>query len=1115
MREFPSEESIFEELLACSNEEQRNTILKDRCGQDAEFRDRMHALLTSYFQSDCLEKSSTFASYLLNLPSQLKGKRVGSFEVLEGIGEGGMGDVYLGRAVEPPFELVAIKVIKPGMDTRQVLSRFELERRTLQQLSHPNIARFVASGMAESGSAFFAMELVRGSPITEFCNRHRLSMTERLKIFVTLCRAVAHANEQNIVHRDLKPSNVLVGRVNGAPTVKVIDFGVAKALATDFDISSRFTGATQWIGTAQYMSLEQSQCSSDVDCRTDVYSLGCILYELICNSTPLDITKSKALDLVSLRTAIVTNVPKLPSRKLKSIAKTDLDAIAIERSTTPSKLVRDVSGKLDWIVSKAIAADRTQRYSTAELLACDVDAFLSGAAVSAKSLTKFYSRFGNAPLKKRSVVLGLVGCFIATTLVAYLMINRDSISWIVRDPTLKASKTTSREVDANAIHETYRLLTEAAMAIEGGVPEQAKVLIDEIGGLSPSLPKKTFIASYLRGRIPQILREFSTRAGQLIFADRSADCRLLAMGSFDGEVIVWDYETAAIKYQFRPSKIEITRVAFSPDSKTLAAAGQGSTIWLWNMRDGELLGSMSNHIGTISNIGWSPDGKILVSGDRHGQVSLWDASTRECIRVLQERQPIDTAIRYIHWLPDGRTLAILQGNLGLLLWDTATWTSKLYPQGSESLNIAVSPNNRYLAFGGYGDGLNVIDLHDSNDQTRVTTSVLSKFGVTTSLVFTSDHRVVRGTSSGFVEAFDYSNETSNWESIGRINLEGATSGIFRMEYSKDDDTMLLAIGEPSACRLYSAKNFAAYVAHDNGMRLLGTIRQLGRSLWWDDLSQQIRIEDSIDRRGIATLQLRPVLNCPITYAEKNGVVAIAIHGDRGPNDASNSAVLLRADDWTEIASFECTEPISNLSFSPEADLLAAGCERGLTRVWNIASGSFRDWRLSEENRTFRAVFSPVQPVLAVGEIGSDTIRTLDCKSFEEIANINLQIPWVSFEFNEAGRLLFLGDKRFTCFDPFLNQVEWVAPYRSQNSTLANLAFAFTPDYRSFVKFDNESVDIWDLETHKTIMSISVPNQYPAASTQRMVSRFQINFSNSQKMLIRDCESNTLLELSGK
>jgi WD40 repeat protein len=653
------------------------------------------------------------------------------------------------------------------------------------------------------------------------------------------------------------------------------------------------------------------------------------------------------------------------------------------------------------------------------------------------------------------------------------------------------------------------------MAIEAGVPEQAKVLFDENGGLSQSSPKNTFIANYLRGRIPEVLREFTTSAGQLIFADRSADSRLLAMGSYDGEVIVWDYETTAVKYQFRPSNIEITRVAFSPDSKTLAAAGQGSTIWLWNMRDGQLLGSMSNHIGTISNIGWSPDGKILVSGDRHGQVSLWDASTRECIRVLQEQQEVDTAIRYIHWLPDGATLAILQGDLGLLLWDTATWTSKLYPQGYDSLNIAVSPNNRYLAFGGYGDGLNVIDLQDPNDQTRVTTSVLSKFGITTSLVFTSDRRVVRGTSSGIVEAFDHSKETNNWDSIGRINLEGATSGIFRMEYSKDDATMLLAIGQPSVCRLYSAKEFSAYVAHDNGMRLLGTIPQLSRSFWWDDSSQQIRIQDSVDRTFIATLPLQPVLNCPITYAEKNGVVAIAIRGNQDATGTNNRAVLLRSDNWKEIASLECTEPISNLSFSRDTDLLAAGCEWGLTRVWNIASGSFQDWHFSKEKRTYRAVFSPVQDLLAVGEIGSDSMRTLDCKSLEEIDTINLQSPWASFEFNRAGGLLVLGDKRISCFDPLLKRIEWFAPYRSQNTTMSNLALSFTPDERSFVKFDDESVDIWDLDTHKTIMSISVQNQFPTKSNQTLEGRFQIHFSNPKTMLISDRASNTCLELSGK
>jgi eukaryotic-like serine/threonine-protein kinase len=378
----------------------RGALLDRECGGDAGLRRRVEAMVTAAEEerlrapptADQPSRPYSDADPTLDTPSPSRaafappgegpGTRIGLYKLLHLLGEGGFGSVFMAEQEKPVSRKVALKIIKLGMDTRQVVARFEQERQALALMDHPNIARVLDAGATEAGRPYFVMDLVKGDPIVEYCDKNSLSIPERLELFAQVCHAVQHAHTKGIIHRDIKPSNILVSTQDGRPNVKVIDFGIAKATASRLTEKTLFTEHKQLIGTPEYMSPEQAEGSLDIDTRTDVYSLGVLLYELLTGSTPFGTKDLRSAAYAEMQRIIREVEPPKPSTRLSQNTDT-IVTVAAKRHTEPKRLGTIVRGELDWIVMKALEKDRSRRYDTASGLAADIGRYLSGETVVA------------------------------------------------------------------------------------------------------------------------------------------------------------------------------------------------------------------------------------------------------------------------------------------------------------------------------------------------------------------------------------------------------------------------------------------------------------------------------------------------------------------------------------------------------------------------------------------------------------------------------------------------------------------------------------------------------------------------------------------------------------
>jgi serine/threonine protein kinase len=533
------EEEVFDAARQITDPAERQTYLTQACDGDSELRERVEELLavhgmaeemftqcTSALRTSADESTSSPAGSLARgFEEEQPGACIGNYKILQKLGEGGCGAVYMAEQQRPMRRLVALKIIKLGMDTRAVIARFDAERQALAMMDHPNIAKVLDAGATDTGRPYFVMELVRGTRITNYCDENELDVGQRLKLFIQICHAIQHAHQKGIIHRDIKPSNVIVTLHDGMPVPKVIDFGIAKVTETPLLEKTLLTMQNQFIGTPAYMSPEQAGTGGlDIDTRSDIYSLGVLLYELLAGKTPFDPKALLQSGIDEMRRTLREVEPQRPSTLLALQPADDLVPVAQRRGVEPSKLISLIQGDLDWIVMKALEKERARRYETANGLAMDIDRHLTNEPVVARPPSRVYRL---QKLVRRNKVVFIAGAAVAAALIAGLGTStwmflrereaRERAVAAERDQvrlTEEAELARSNEAKLRHQAEARERVTQATLLVNAGKNDEADQMINSALPTEPSLEGAALLRSLsqwhaLQGRWDQAADRFA------------------------------------------------------------------------------------------------------------------------------------------------------------------------------------------------------------------------------------------------------------------------------------------------------------------------------------------------------------------------------------------------------------------------------------------------------------------------------------------------------------------------------------------------------------------------------------------------------------------------------
>ncbi len=593
MRIDPTEYRRIKELFLEAADlppEARKSFLDERC-ENASERERLEGMLeqdTPEFET----KSDEFAKPLAHIDD-----KIGPYRILDHLGEGGFCVVYLAEQTVPLRRQVALKLIKPGLDTRSVIARFEVERQALAMMSHPGIARIYDSGVTPQGRPYFAMEYVPGIPITDYCDRQRLTIEERLRLFVEVCDAVQHAHHKAIIHRDIKPSNVLVAKVDGAPVLKVIDFGIAKSLAQKLTDLTLHTMQGQFIGTPEYMSPEQASGSGlDVDTRTDVYALGVLLYELLVGRVPVDSALLRGSGIRELQNFIGAYEPRRPSSRLRELDDETATRNAASRKSDPLALANRVRGDLDWITLKAIAKEPERRYATPSELARDIHRYFENDNVSATPPSLGY-RVKKLWKRNRGLLSSAALVFVA---LASGVVVSSALYW-------ESEKTNALLEDALVRSEGLRLVAASAAAVATD-PDTGLLLALEGAQRYRGRESSSAVLSALGHFVPHRTVVGHSRWVRSCDFDSSGTRFLTA--SLDGTASVWNASSGELirVLRFHEKPVEFAR--FSPNGKQIAIAARDGSVSI--VKDsGELVRKLSGFAGHVIWVDWLDDDRVV------------------------------------------------------------------------------------------------------------------------------------------------------------------------------------------------------------------------------------------------------------------------------------------------------------------------------------------------------------------------------------------------------------------------------------------------------------------------------------------------------------------------